>query len=247
MRLSAGEALKHRARTAAFILLAAVLLAYGAGNSFSAAAQAGQANAAFTPDKGKLRILQNGVEAGVETFELAPSGKTWIARGETTVRIQGGGETRSTGQLRMTGDGTPLHYDWTAQAPAKVSGTVDFENGTAKTSINLGGKEPVLQDFKFPSPRVAILDNNLYDQYCILGRLYDWNAKGTQTFPVLIPQDNTPGTVSLESLGSKTINGADLEGLRVRSADLEIEIYFDARHRLMRLEVPEAMVVVVRE
>jgi hypothetical protein len=63
----------------------------------------------------------------------------------------------------------------------------------------------------------------------------------------LIPQDATPGMVTLEGLGSKTINGAALEGLRVRSADLEIEVYFDARRRLMRLEVPEAMVVVVRE
>jgi len=245
MRLAAGEALKNRGPAAVFIL--ATLLAYGAGNSSSAAAQAGQANTAFTQDKGKLRILQNGVEAGTEQFELAPSGNVWIAHGETTVRIQGGGETRSTGQLRMTADGTPIHYDWTAQDSTKASGTVDFENGTAKTSVDLGGKKPVLQDFRFTSPRVAILDNNLYDQYCILGRLYDWNAKGTQTFPVLIPQDTTPGTVSLESLGSKTINGADLQGLRVRSADLEIEVYFDARHRLMRLEVPAAMVVVVRE
>jgi hypothetical protein len=246
IRVATGETLKNCVPAALFVLLAAASLTHSAGNSFAAAAQAGQANAAFTQDKGKLRILQNGAEAGTEQFELAPSGNAWIARGETTVRIPGGAETRSTGQLRMTADGTPLHYDWTAQGSTKASGTVEFENGTAKTSVNLG-KQPVLQDFRFPSPRVAVLDNNLYDQYCILGRLYDWNAKGTQTFPVLIPQDTTPGTVSLESLGSKTINGADLQGLRVRSADLEIEVYFDARHRLMRLEVPEAMVVVVRE
>jgi hypothetical protein len=245
MRLPTGETLKNRASTGSFFLLAAALLTYGAGNSLSAA-QAGQAGGAFTQDKGKLRIMQNGAEAGTEQFELAPSGNVWIARGETTIRIPGGGETRSTGQLRMNADGTPIHYDWTAQGSTKASGTVDFENGTAKTSVNLG-KQPVLQDFKFPAPRVAILDNNLYDQYCILGRLYDWKALGTQTFPVLIPQDTTPGTVSLESLGAKTINGADLQGLRVRSADLEIEVYFDARHRLMRLEVPDAMVVVVRE
>ena len=240
--------MKWRALITVFILPAAAFLATGVSFSRSAAApQATQDNWAFAPDKGKLRILQNGAEAGTETFEMAPSDKVWIARGETTLHVPGGGETRSTGQLRLASDGAPIHYDWTAQASAKTSGMAEFDNGTAKTSVNLGGKQPLLQDFKFPSPRVAILDNNLYDQYSVLGRLYDWGAKGSQTFPVLIPQDATPGMITLEALEPKTVNGAELGGLRVRSADLEIEVYFDAKHRLMRLEVPEANVVVVRE
>ena len=92
-----------------------------------------------------------------------------------------------------------------------------------------------------------ILDNNLYDQYGVLARLYDWKAKGTQTFPVLIPQDVTPGTITVEAIGPRTIDGVEVEGLRVRSADLEIRVYVDTRHRLIRLEVPAANVVVVRD
>ena len=201
----------------------------------------------FTADKGKLRIVQDGNEVGTESFELAPSGSAWIERGETVLRVPGSGETRATGQLRLTNDATPVHYEWTAQAATKVSGTVDFQNGTAKTSINLGAKEPILQDFMFASPRVAILDNNLYDQYALLARLYDWSAGGPQTFPVLIPQDATPGTITIESLGPSTASGVQVTGVRVRSADLEIHAFFDARHRLMRLEVPDVKVVVVRE
>jgi hypothetical protein len=202
---------------------------------------------AFLPDKGRLRILQQGSEVGTEDFELAPSGDQWMLRGETTIRASGSGDVRSTGQLRLTADGTPLHYTWTAQAEKKASGSVEFQNGTAKTSINLGAKEPRLQDFTFTSPRVAVLDNNLYDQYAILGRLYDWGAKGTQTFSVLIPQDATPGSVDVESLGPKNIEGNPLEELRVHSTDLEIELYLDAKHHLMRLEVPSAKVVIVRQ
>jgi hypothetical protein len=51
----------------------------------------------------------------------------------------------------------------------------------------------------------------------------------------------------VESLGPQTIDGARLEALRVHSKDLEIEIYFDAKFRLMRLEVPAAKVVIVRQ
>jgi hypothetical protein len=203
------------------------------------------AESGFTTDKGKFRILQEGAEVGTEQFELASSGGVWVARGDATLRVPGSGDTHSTGELRLSADGTPIHYEWTAAGDKKASGSVDFSNGTAKTSVNLG-KDPIKEDFKFTSPRVAILDNNLYDQYAILARLYDWNAKGTQTFPVLIPQDRTPGTITLESTGAPA-GGGQLETLQVRSADLEVELFFDAKHRLMRLEVPAAKVVVARQ
>jgi hypothetical protein len=43
------------------------------------------------------------------------------------------------------------------------------------------------------------------------------------------------------------VEGASFEALRVRTADLEIDLYFDAKHLLMRLEVPAAKVVVARQ
>ncbi len=155
---------------------------------------------------------------------------------------------RTSGQLRISAEGVPQHYAWSAQAAKKASGTVEFDNGTAKTSANVSGaKQAVQRDFKFTSPRIAVLDNNLYEQYAILGRIYDWNAKGAQSFPVLIPQDATPGSIDVESLGAKSVDGANLEVLRVHSTDLEIELYFDAKFHLIRLEVPAAKVVIIRQ
>jgi hypothetical protein len=206
------------------------------------------ADSGFTPDKGRFRILQQGNEAGTEEFSFGPSGNAWVMEDQTVIRVPGGMEMRTSGQLRISADGTPQHYNWSAQADKKASGTVEFENGTAKTSISVpGAKQPVQQDFKFGSPRIAVLDNNLYEQYAILGRIYDWNAKGMQSFPVLIPQDATPGNIDLESLGAKIVDGADLEVLRVHSTDLEIQLYFDAKFHLVRLEVPAAKVVIVRQ
>jgi hypothetical protein len=166
---------------------------------------------------------------------------------ETVIRVPGSAEMRSAGQLRISPDGTPQRYSWNAQGDKKSSGTVEFEDGTAKTSVNMAGAKPHQQDFKFTSPRIAVLDNNLYEQYAILGRVYDWNAKGTQSFPVLIPQDATPGSIDLESLGEKSVEGATAEVLRVHSTDLEIQLYFDAKFHLVRLEVPAAKVVIVRQ
>jgi len=64
---------------------------------------------------------------------------------------------------------------------------------------------------------------------------------------VLIPQELMPGTITAESTGSTTIEGKSYEGFRVNTADLEVDLYLDSAHRLMRLEVPAAKVSVVRD
>ena len=68
-----------------------------------------------------------------------------------------------------------------------------------------------------------------------------------QTFPVLIPQDATPGSITVESLGPKNVDGSSLELLRMKTSDLEIQLYFDAKRHLIRLEAPDAKVIVVRQ
>jgi len=201
----------------------------------------------LAPDKGKFRILLEGRVVGSEEFEISLSGATWMARGSTTAHAPGGGDVKASGQLTLAPDGAPIHYDWTAQTQKKGSGAVDFANGTAKSAIDLGGKSPFLQDFTFPSPRIAVLDNNLYYQYAVLAQLYDWKAGGKQVFPVLIPQDMTPGSISVESIGPQQIESAKYETLRVSSPDLEILLYLDAGRRLMRVDVPSSKATIERE
>ena len=201
----------------------------------------------LTPDKGKFRILLEGHEVGNEEFEISPVGANWMARGSTTAHAPGGGDIKATGQLTLSPDGTPVHYDWTAQTKKKGSGAVDFVDGTAKSAIDLGAKSPFLQNFTFPSPRIAVLDNNLYFQYAVLAQMYDWKSGGKQVFPVLIPQDMTPGSVSVESIGPQQVESAKYETLRVSSPDLEILLYLDAGHRLMRVDVPASKATIQRE
>ncbi len=56
-----------------------------------------------------------------------------------------------------------------------------------------------------------------------------------------------PGTISVESLGPQQVENTQYEALRVSSTDLEILLYLDATHRMVRLDVPSSKVTIERE
>jgi hypothetical protein len=201
----------------------------------------------LSPQKGKFRDLVNGKEAGSEEFEISASNGGWLARGSASVRPADGQETHVTSLLQMRADGAPIHYEWTTDNPSKKAGaSVDFDNGTATIHVEVNGGRPFTQQFFFKTPIIAILDDNLYYQYAILADLYDWSKRGEQTFPVLIPQEMTPGTITVEALDPENSGGKHLNRLRVRSQDLEIILYVDGK-RLERISVPSANAEIVRQ
>jgi hypothetical protein len=199
----------------------------------------------FSPEKGKFRILVNGQEVGSENFEISRSGDNWIARGDTDIK-SAGNEMQVSGTLKLHSDGTPVHYQWSTKGAKKASSTISFSGPTATIELRLAGAKPYTQQFTFKSPQIVVLDNNLYDHYAVLARLYDWNKKGTQTFSVLVPQELTPGTVTVQSFGSQDIDGKKLQELRVNTEDLEVDLYLDGR-RLVRLVAPSNNAEIVRE
>ena len=203
---------------------------------------------AFSPDKGRLVIQLSGETIGSEQFELSQSGNNWLAKGTTELKVPGAkAATSISGTLMLQPDGAPISYEWTSRADKTNGAHVAFSNGIAKITLEMQGARPFEQDLSFNASVIAVLDNNLYHQYALLAKLYDWTKRGTQTFPVLIPQDLTPGTISVEATGSTTLDGKSYEGLRVTTADLEVLLLLDSNHRLMRLEVPSAKVSVVRQ
>jgi len=198
------------------------------------------------PDKGKFSVLLDGKPVGHEEFEIAPSGAGWLARGTTTLTTEKG-EAKVTGNLTLQADGAPISYDWSAQTDKSNGAHIVFANGIAKITLEMQGARPYEQELTFGTPLVAVLDNNLYHQYAVLARLYDWTKGGSQQLPVLIPQELTPGNITLEATGSSSAQGKTYEGLRVNTPDLEILLLLDSKHKLMRLEVPSAKVAVVRD
>lgn len=201
----------------------------------------------ITAQKGKFRDTVNGKEVGSEDFDISSSSGGWLAHANVTVRAAEGPETHITSDLQLRNDGAPIHYEWTTVTGSKRAGaSIDFANGTATVHVQVNGGKPFTQQFFFNAPVIAILDDNLYHQYAILADLYDWSKKGEQTFPVLIPQEMTPGTVRVEALGPENDNGKTFDRLRVRSQDLEIILYLEG-NRLQRISVPSVNAEIVRE
>jgi hypothetical protein len=219
--------------------------------SFGLPAQGAQkkvpAGSVITPDKGKLDILLDGKSVGREEFEIVSSSGGWTAKGTTKINPPQGAASTVSGTLTLQPDGTPTSYEWSSQGEKNNGSHILFANGVAKITLQMQGAHSYQQDISFTSPLIAVLDNNLYYQYAVLARLYDWSRRSSQTFPVLIPQELLPGTVSVDWAGAVNADGKAYEGLKVTTSDLEIMLYLDSTHRLMRLEVPSAKVVVVRE
>ncbi len=217
--------------------------------NFSALANQKTAAAAniFIADKGKFTIQVDGQTVAHETFEIAPAGAGWVAKGTTELKVPQTAPSTISGTLTMQPDGTPVSYEWSSQAEKTNGAHILFANGIAKVTLEMQGARPFEQDMAFGAPLVAILDDNLYHHYAVLARLYDWQKRGPQTFPVLIPQELTPGSITVEATGSATAGGKSYEGLRATTSDLEVLLYLDKEHRLDRLEVPSAKVTILRE
>ena len=215
--------------------------------SFASQKKEKAAPSVFVQDKGKFTIKLSGQTVGHEEFDIAPAEGGWLAKGTSDIKPPEGAPSKVTGSLTLQADGAPISYEWSAQSDKTNGAHIIFANGIARITLEMQGARPFQQDLSFNNPLIIVLDNNLYYQYAVLARIYDWAKGGEQTFPVLIPQDLTPGTVKVVSTGSASADGKAYEGLKVSSSDLEIQLLLDNNHRLMRLEVPEANVSVIRE
>jgi hypothetical protein len=201
--------------------------------------------APLVADKGSFKILVSGQQIGKEDFTIAPNGSDWTAHGNTELQSPKG-NTHVTGSLVVHADGVPVHYEWSTQSAKKASATIGFAGVTATVELHLEGAKPFTQQFTFAAPLVVVLDDNLYYQYTFLARLYDWDKKGEQSFSVLVPQEMTPGTVTVDSMGEQVVNGQKVQELRVRTEDNEIDLFLDGP-KLVRLVAPAANAEIIRE
>ena len=201
----------------------------------------------FAEERGKFTIQLNGKTVGREEFQITAAGGGWAAHGTSDINPPGSAAAKITGSLTLQPDGAPITYEWTSRAEKTNGAHILFANGVAKITLEMQGARPFEQDLSFGTPLIAVLDNNLYHQYAVVARIYDWSKRGAQSLPVLIPQELTPGSITVESVGSLNAGGKSYDGLRVTTSDLQVILYLDPSHRMMRLEVPSANVSVIRD
>jgi hypothetical protein len=238
--------LRNRILSARAFVAIPAILAMAASIFVVAATGASKSLSVLTPDKGNFKILVNGQQMGKEEFEISSNGSDWVAKGTSEVQSTDG-LTHVSGTLQLHADGTPVSYEWSTQGAKKASATIGFSGPTATIELRLEGRRPFTQQFTFNSPQIAVLDNNLYYQYAVLARLYDRDKKGVQTFSVLVPQELTPGSLTVESLGEQNSGGGKkLEELVVKTEDLEVDLFLDGG-RLVRIVAPSTNAEIVRQ
>ncbi len=230
--------LRGAAGIAGLAVLALIVWAGAAARQKPAA----PAPSSLAPDAGVFRIVLNGKQVGTEQFRIAPSATGWFADDALQLNLPGQPPERDTARLTLRSDGSPAHYEWIREAPDKRSLGVDFLGTAATLVLRKPGAPPFVQRFSLPRLPAVVLDNNMYDHYAILARLYDWNRGGPQQFAVLIPQDELPGTVTVQAVAA-----GNTRQLVVHSTDLEINLYLDSSLRLVRLDVPGSGAEIVRE
>ena len=216
-----------------------------AGAALTAAPAAAQP--ALSPDHGRLVILLHGSAVGTDDFSISRQADGWSAQGRIVLNLPGQNPERDSADLTLASDGSPLRYHWQEHSGRERAIDVEVHGHAAEVALHQPGAAPAVEAFSFPQGHVVLLYNNVYEDYVILARLYDWKARGPQKFSVLIPQDQTPGTITVQALGPHPIDGAVLDLLQVKSPGLEVELYVDTSHRLIRLRVPGSGAEAVRE
>jgi len=236
-------------KTIALWLIALAAAALITATLTATAAQKKSATPAiFAADKGKFTIQLDGQTVAHEDFEISPSAGGWTARGTTELKVPQTTPSTTSGTLTLQPDGAPISYEWTTQADKTNGAHILFANGIAKVTLEMQGARPFEQDMSFGAPLIAILDDNLYHHYAVLARLYDWTKRGPQTFPVLVPQELTPGNITVEATGPASIGSKSYaEAIRATTSDLEVQLFLDKDHRLMRIEVPAAKASILRD
>jgi len=224
-----------------------IIFAIGATLASASGQKGSSASGVFAADKGKFTVQLDGHTVGHEDFDISPTSTGWTAKGPIDLKAPDSPSAKVTGTLTLQPDGAPISYDWTSEADKTNGAHVLFANGVAKITLQMQGARPFEQDLSFGAPLITVLDNNLYHPYAVLARIHDWSKPRSQSFPVLIPQELTPGTINVEATGSANVAGKSYEGLRVSTSDLEVLLFLDSNHRLMRLEVPAAKVSVLRD
>jgi len=233
-------------KAARLAFTAAFVLAFFAGPFLvSAPARPAKNASPFVAEKGDFRILVGGQPAGKEDFEISPGNGGWIVRGNSEIQTADG-TTHVSGTLELHADGTPARYQWSTDGAKKASAAIVFNGPTASIELHIGDARPFTQQFTFDSPKVVVLDNNLYHQYIVLAHLYNYDKGGPQAFSVLVPQELTPGTVTVESMGTQDIDGKKLDELNVKTEDLEINLLLDGP-RLVRIVAPASNAEIVRQ
>ncbi len=201
-------------------------------------------------DNGVFTILSKNRQIGTEKFKITPQANGLEAIGEIQVDMPGSPRVTEDCTLKLDEHLQPASYFREQRAPKKGTLTAQFSaQGSKLTTKTAAGTEERI--FILPDNHLAVLDTNFFHHYALLLRQYDGSHPGPQHLNVFIPQEATPGTISLELKGkeSQTVGKAarELNHFQAITDQIKIEIWAGPEGEIYRISIPEANLEVVRQ
>ena len=204
-------------------------------------------------ESGTFRIYFSGTEIGQEKFQITESGGSVKASAETRLTIEREKEKVSfllRPVLEFNRFFEPVSYEIGQESgPNKTKARVTFKGAMSDAVYESGNERDARQiDLR---KDVLVLDDNVFHQYIILAKRYDFAKGGVQEFSAFVPQQFIAGGVSISDKGMETVpvlnQNLKLQHLLVDTGELQISLWLDDRHNLRKLAVPKSGVEVVRE
>jgi pimeloyl-ACP methyl ester carboxylesterase len=223
---------------------AAWLAAAGTASAQPAAPSPAPGDAAFG-------IFVRGTQIGRERVTLARTDAGWIitSSGQIGAPID---FTVTRFEIKYAADWQPLEMKLEARLKsAPVTVATSFAMTTAINEITQNGKTVSKQDQI--SARTLVLPNNVFGAYEALAARLSTAVPGAE-FPAYIPPQ-TEVKVKVGAVNEQTLSGPD-GSMPTRRFDLTLQnpgapldaiAVIDARHRLVRFEIPAAGLLLVRE
>jgi hypothetical protein len=178
-------------------------------------------------ETGRFSIVQNGQRIGTEEFSITAKGTGYLVEGRTQLA---GDPTILSSRMELDAMLNPIAYEY-RQGPATLS--LKIAQPLSEVTSSNGGAESST-GFRF-APGSFIVDNNLFHHYLLL--LYRVGNKGA-TLPIFVPQDMRQGSATIVSKGNLKYE--------LQMGDIRLQATTDANGRLLKLEVPDANVVIER-
>lgn len=204
-------------------------------------------------EKGSFQIFVEGQEKGTEEFEVVPVGNRFVAKGKihlTITRDEKPVQYFIDSELEMQPDFNPIRYTMVQKFEGNSASIKMLFGGEKATAEFITGSGTEKRDYQL-APDVAVLDDNVFHQYALLARRYNFDRSGLQEFSAFIPQESIGGILHVLYKGDEKIevNGKteEVQHLVVDTNDLKIELYVEGKdHRMVKMEVPSSQVTVVR-
>jgi hypothetical protein len=204
-------------------------------------------------DQGVFEIFQAGQQLGTEQFKIAASKDGVQVDDDAQLRVEQLGQKlmlKTISKLSLDSHLQPLDYAWSQQGSQSSSLDMDLKSSPAKityTTVSGAKDERAFQLVK----DVAILDSNVFIHYEILLDRYLATSHGKQEFPAFIPQQATPGLLTVKEGGTQTklVHGQNvkLRHFEVKSDLATIDLWTDDQNHLEVLALPQASLEVIRQ